>query len=360
MGVIVGTYIKPCLKIDSDGYKRYEIGLKIRPEFDNEGPASALLNTAGVPIPGTIWAYGDEVDASVWCSEECEIEPVVEDECVMYKASFSYTNKPKEGKYRRCNDERFDNPLLETPKVRVTYKGKKTKATKDRFGLQVKTSSHEIVRGSATEFDDFNAVVTIEQNVPVYVLAFNVGFINRVNDRFLYGMPPRTILCKNVEAEERFFGSCYKYWNRKVEFEVDYDGFDKDIVDEGTKVLKGAWSKDTRTWVVGTVDGQPANPYNPTHFDRFLDAKGNPAKVILDGLGKPFRPQITDKCSFCGYSAPQQYQVFGLFDTSLEGIGGLTALSSQSVILDHSGVVPELCQPASELDREPQRHSLPQ
>ena len=65
--------------------------------------------------------------------------------------------------------------------------------------------------------------------------------------------------------------------------------WDRDIVDQGTKVLRGSWSNaNPPAWV---LDGSPS-PLNPKHFIRFQDPKGNIGSVVLNGQGVPYDPDL--------------------------------------------------------------------
>lgn len=339
MGVLQGSFIKPVLNRDIEGHRNYKVTFKVR-AIGDEGPYSILNTTPGLPLPGTPWAFGSDVDVNAWCLPEATVEPVVEDENVWYHVTMTYTTKPPERNVRRCQDTQVESPLLEPPKVKIGYRGTKKQATHDRFGVQVKNSGHQQIRGAAVEFDEFVTTITIEQNLAVYNVRFHSAFQNRVNDSPIYGMPARTVLVKSVEAEERYYGLCYKYYARKIELEINEKGFDRDILDESSMVLKGKWDKDTRVWTVGTVNGEPANPSNPLHFDRMLDAKGNPTKIILDGFGVPFSPQLTDKCDFCIPTVPVEYNVFGFYDQAQDQLPDTQQGDPLRVIkLTHSGIV---------------------
>jgi len=67
-------------------------------------------------------------------------------------------------------------------------------------------------------------------------------------------------------------------------------GWDKDLNDEGTKVLSGRWNRTTGAWEDVNVNGSPPNPMNPAHFIRYKDKLGENARVILDGAGRPYDP----------------------------------------------------------------------
>jgi hypothetical protein len=124
-----------------------------------------------------------------------------------------------------------------------------------------------------------------------------------------------------------------KYYHRNLEFEVNAKGWDRDLLDEGTKVLWGRWKSVVTTSTTTTTttstpagqttapattapgattqaatttqpipqkpdpvqwellpvdsDGTMPNRFNPTHFMRYTDRSGNPLRVILNGKGLP-------------------------------------------------------------------------
>ena len=77
-----------------------------------------------------------------------------------------------------------------------------------------------------------------------------------------------------------------------LEFDVRYDTFDRDLQDEGTKVLNGHWDKTTGNWVLTPIARSGAtlimpNYLNPQHYIRFQDRLGNITRVTLNGFGQP-------------------------------------------------------------------------
>ncbi len=64
-------------------------------------------------------------------------------------------------------------------------------------------------------------------------------------------------------------------------------GWDRDVIDEGTKALRGKWSAANdlpRRWILDPN----ADAANPMDYVRATDPHGNITKVILDGAGVPF------------------------------------------------------------------------
>ncbi len=103
-------------------------------------------------------------------------------------------------------------------------------------------------------------------------------------------------------------------------------GWDRTLVDEGTKVLRGSWrntgSAASPVWV-WTLEGSPSRT-NPADFVRYTDPNGNLARVILDGRGLPYNPTVaqnmTTSCSQCPGGAPRAWSVSagGLFTGLLD------------------------------------------
>lgn len=67
--------------------------------------------------------------------------------------------------------------------------------------------------------------------------------------------------------------------------------WDRDLIDEGTKVLKGhygdAFGTAANNWVLDNINGLPPNPADPTHFIRYKDRQDENTTVVLDGSGQP-------------------------------------------------------------------------
>jgi len=149
------------------------------------------------------------------------------------------------------------------------------------------------------------------------------------------------------QDEQLYLGRCVKYYRRRLVFDIRYrciDGvseaavgtdstgtgtslegdclggyetFDRELLDEGTKVLKGHWGRgmvrlppaqggimfdEGHGWVVDDISpsytdqnlqivpAKEADPDNPSHFIRFKDRNNENARVILNGAGLPWDP----------------------------------------------------------------------
>jgi hypothetical protein len=85
-------------------------------------------------------------------------------------------------------------------------------------------------------------------------------------------MPRRTIRLNDITWESNIFGTCGKYYRITYIFEVNYDTWNRFILDEGTrvKILKDFPVSDT-------------NPLVP-YVDPYT---GKPGRALLNGQGYP-------------------------------------------------------------------------
>ena len=96
-------------------------------------------------------------------------------------------------------------------------------------------------------------------------------------------------------------------------------------------VLRGNWNKKNGLWErekqVGNLDLNPdaggtlnelaplnPDPFNPTHYVRYHDPKGNMTRAILDGNGLPWIPGsdvMVTGCSLCPTGSPNPWVLQG-------------------------------------------------
>ena len=280
---------------DQEGYRTYKVTFLVRSNTHLDGPTQVLL-TPGLPLPGALWIIDNDIDLWAWCRPDLEIKPVISNEKnYFWEVEFTFSNKPVDRDKQRCNTVQIEDPLLEPAKVTVGIANHQLEATVDRFGNPLLTSSWEQITGPITEFSVGRATVRIEQNVSTALQGYQlpIAMLNTVNVANLWGLGRRTIRLSNVVCERRFYGACYLYYNRVLEFEADASTFDKVALDEGTKILNGHWDGDTGAWVLDPIGGSLPDPNNPEHFERFTDRKGNATRVILNGAGLPAGTVIT-------------------------------------------------------------------
>ncbi len=285
--VIGGGPFKWKLVRDNDTEREYKATYRVSTS-GSEGPYAAMSAT-GIPATGDSWNY-HESDTWAYCLPEKEVEPEVEGEdSGLYHVTCTFSTKP----FTRCATTEKGNPLLEPIKITGTFQ-KYTKAVWQNIdGSTVHTSSLEVIRGSEMDFDFNRPTVKIEMNVGTVQQNLLTRFVDCVNSTIMWGFAPRCIKLSNVSWERLFYGVCNCYFRWSLEFDIKYDSFDKFVVDEGTKCLRGHWkwnapgptgtNPDNFVWVPDLA----ANPNNPRDFIRYTDCFGNPSKVLLDGKGNP-------------------------------------------------------------------------
>lgn len=276
---------------DADGYREYK--LLTRVIVDNtagsqDGPANAL-NTPGLPLPGAIWAFLGDIDIYATCTHQATAKPVVQDERSQYfDVEQIFSSRPSKKCVNRVGTGvgtgvTADDPLTEPPIVTIQFVKYTTEATLDRLGERILNSSHERIRGPLVEFDATRLTVRIQVNEATLDLASTLAIIDMVNSTEIWGFDARTVKLSNVEIEQWYTATCECYYTKVYEFEISPIGFDRTVLDEGTKALKGKWNTATGAWdLIGTPD-----PDNPADFIRVTDFFGNPMRVVLNGAGVP-------------------------------------------------------------------------
>jgi hypothetical protein len=283
---------------DTEGHREYKVKFRVRTDT-TEGPATAL-QCPGLPVPGSWWIVDDDVDLWAWCRANSGVKPAISDEPGnWWELDFTFATKPPDHKQQRCQDTPIEDPLLEPQKVSGAFTKYTEEASYDRFGMPIINSAFEQVRGPQAEFDKNRPSVKIEQNVANLGLEVFAPMVDTLNMLPQWGLPVRCIKLSNVSWELKFYGSCYVYYTRTFDFDVRFDTFDRNVLDEGTKVLRGSWQKDPtkahygKYVVDADVAAQPTPYLNPTNFIRFKDWHGENTRVILDGQGRPVDTSFT-------------------------------------------------------------------
>jgi hypothetical protein len=286
---VVGWYYGQAER-DADGNRDYKLVAHCRTDLPYaEGPSVAMqLVNALVPL-GQYWnPPGGAAEVDVWAYRRLEttVRPVLAENEVnqdyYVDLTFSTKNDPK-----WCKDQQIDDPLLQPQRVSGNFTRYTEEAVLDRFGRHITNSAHEQIRGPQNEWDRNRPGVKIEQNVADLEFPRCSSFVDCVNDSVLWGLPPRTIKLSAFDWEVKYYGLCSKYYVRKFDFEINYDGWDRDLLDEGTKALHGRWQANLDQWQLIPINGRAPNPANPQHFDRYKDRNGENARVVLNGAGVP-------------------------------------------------------------------------
>lgn len=285
-------------EIDDEGYRTYHLKTLIQTDDALDGPFT-VMNTPGLPLPGTQWVFGNDFDPWCYCYPSMKVSIHDEregDPTYNWVVEQTFSNKP----LKRCQDNKIEDPLLEPAKISGSWIKKQREATYDRFGLRILNSSFEQIRGNVVEFDECIDTVTIEQNVPILGLPVFTALKNCLNDSPLWGMAVRTIKFSNVTWERNIFGTCSYYYTRKLEFEIDSRTWDRDVPDEGDKMIDGVWYKNPTTGdyeyqpmyinaAEALIEGETISPLDPRNFIRAKDPHDQPFHVQLNGSGAPLK-----------------------------------------------------------------------
>lgn len=294
---------------DEEGHREYVISHLVRGET-TDGPANAM-ETPGLPLPGSPWIVDSDEDQYAWCTWKAKATPKLNDEPGIYfVVEQVFSTKPPALNQQRCQDIKVEDPLLEPPKVSGSFINYNEEATHDRFGFPIVNSAHEQVRGPTVEFSKNRPRVVIEQNVPTALLAYILPAMmqNTVNMFPLWGLPVRTILLAEASWERKFYGQCYIYYVRKLTFDIDYETFDRDLKDEGSKVLHGHWDPATGYWILDPIAGKRPDRFNPTHFIRAKDRADENIRFDLNGAGLPAGVCVIEAASLGGEDVVEEFE----------------------------------------------------
>jgi hypothetical protein len=277
---------------DAEGHRTYTL-IWFAEAGRDDGPA-VVMQTPGLYLPGAGYSVADDIDIWAWCRPELKVSPAPDTKEGSYtrfwRIEQKFSTRPPDTK--RCAENDIQDPLLQPQKVNGSFAKATREATKDRFGNPIVSSSHEMLRGNSSEFDASRLTVTIEQNVALLELDLVSLMTDTVNDDVLWDFDARCVKLDNMSWEKKFYGSCYVYYTRKLEFSTNRATFDRDILDEGNKALRGHWNQ-SNIWELDKLGGQLPNVNNPADFVRVLDPQGQPMRVVLDGTGKPVNTQPT-------------------------------------------------------------------
>jgi len=271
---------------DAEGHRT--VTTIYRVTFSTTVSAASAMNAAGLPSVGATYSDPISGDSDSWMFRlfTTSAKQVVTDgDSVggrVWDVTISFSTKQPE----RCQDQQVEDPLSEPDRVSGSFVNYTIEAVEDKDGDKIQNSSHEQVRGPAVEFDDHRPTVVIGQNVASLGLETFSAMVNTVNDANLWGLAPRKIKLSNVSWSRQLYGLCYFYYMRTFEFDINFNTFDRAIVDEGTMVLGGQWQvlpDLTFNW----LPNPGLNKANVKDFQRFEDPKGQTRRCLLDGNGNP-------------------------------------------------------------------------
>lgn len=283
---------------DQEGHRTYKVKHRIKGAL-TDGPFTAL-NTPGLPLPGAFWLYGNEIDPWAFCQPTASLIglPLNNEAHQYWDVENEFTTKRPPPDIQRCQDQSIEDPLLEPMKVSGTFTKMSREATHDRFGFPITSSSWEQIRGPTVVFDESRPTVHIEQNVALLQLDLITSLRDTTNLTTQWGLSTGTIKLTGISWDKVYYGQCGVYYTRKFDFDIDFAGWDRRVLDEGSKVLHGHWDANGGRWTLDTIGGAPPNRFNPQHFDRAVDKQGNPMRMLLNGAGLPAEVSVVGNSQY--------------------------------------------------------------
>ena len=298
-------------------HREYSLVSRVECTSVRDGP-HAVLNTPGLFLPGAYWHVFDDIDPWALCKGDATVRSVIDREKnVHWEVEQKFSTAPdEEGQgagQGPGDDSEKEDPLSEPPKVSGSFVKYSREATHDRFGSPLKYSSHEQMRGGQVEFDANRASVRVQRNQISLSLSAITAAMDHVNSSSMWGVGPRCVKLSGCQWERKYHGKEYIYYDVTLEFDIQFDTFDRDVLDEGTKVINGRWEKagEDAGWKLVNIAGAAPDFRNPTHFIRAVDRKNNPIRALLNGSGFP----LTDS------EDPQYIHVEYYQETNLFGLG---------------------------------------
>lgn len=276
---------------DTDGYRTFTVSHLVDVSSKNDGPYT-VMQCSGLPTVGSQWNFGTDVDIWAFCYPDMKVSIHQEkegDTALIYKVDQKFSNKP----LKRCQTTTIDNPLDEPDKLSGSFVRYTKEGQRDRFGNLLINSAHELFRGPQVEFDANRPQVVISQNVATLGLYDLASAMNTVNDAALWGLDARVVKLSDISWERLLYGVCTYYYRRTFTFDINFDSWDRFILDEGTKVLHGQYvdgpgaGTNPDEYQITYINGVAPDYRNPSHFVRHKDRFGENSRVILNGRGLP-------------------------------------------------------------------------
>ena len=211
--------------------------------------------------------------------------------------SYEFTTRP----WLACLTDQLTNPISQPDyisgsfvtyqertckKLNVTaYTGTGTGPVTSSTGSVIMSSSLEPIWVSK---DKNRPTVSITQTRANLELSTFSQMIDTLNDATLWGLSPRCIKLRNVPWKRMVWGRCNYYYQRTLEFDVNYKTFDEtEIRDQGHRVIDKSLAGYIARTNDATAPTDSIDRNNQDNFTRACDLRGNVNKIILlDGYGE--------------------------------------------------------------------------
>lgn len=219
------------VKRDREGHRDYDIMWLVEADHVMDGPLTIML-TPGLPLPGSLWAMGNDIDAWAFCKPDMTVSQVLTKEPnKLWTVSQKFSTRPDQ----RCQDNTIENPLDEPFKISGNYRKFSREFTHGRDGLPFKYSNHERIRGQLAEFDEDRPTIRVEFNS--LLLPPVVGRVNWLNDSPMWGLLSRCIKLSEATWTRLQYGTCNYYFNTVLGFDANENTWDRKVWDKGNTIL---------------------------------------------------------------------------------------------------------------------------
>ena len=252
------------MKRDRDGHRDYFIRWLLKTDSPDDGPGT-VMNAPELPYVGSYWDYGNESDVWAFCTPETTIKPIIVNEPnTWWTLDNNFSTRP----LKRCQDNTYEDPLSEPYRIGGTFNPEKAERYYDKNGKFLMNSAKEPFRGPEVEFDTSKPTVSIGMNLATLPLATYTQLMHCVNDSSLWGLSARCVKLSAMRFQRLLYGTCSYYYSVDLDFDIDFNTFDRKLIDSGVRSLKsGGTATDQRDYRMNRSDEGDVVRY-------FLDGNG--------------------------------------------------------------------------------------
>lgn len=278
---------------DDEGHRTYKVVYRVESDDHLDGPSVVRDFMDATVTVGSTWVIDNDFDLWAFRLPSDTITPIVTEEPnYWWDVELTFSSKPPANNKQRCNDQKIEDPLMEPPKLSGGSAKYSEEAVFDRFGNPICSSSWELFRGQQNEWDANRTTFRVEMNVISFLqVILALAMRDHVNILPIWGYARRCVKLSSVTWERKFYGACNVYYTLTLDFDTNERTFDRDLLDEGHKCLKGHWQGTTGNFVIDKIgtgaDERYPSRFNPTDFVKINDREGNPTKMVLNGFGLP-------------------------------------------------------------------------
>lgn len=271
------------LKRNDRGHRDYMVRWLIETSSVDDGP-QVVMTAAGLPLMGAAWAFGNDNDPWAFCWPEMTVTPQTdakgEPNC-LWVAEQTFTTRM----LTRCMTLSIENPLMEPPRISGSFVEQKREKQRDRNDVLLTTSAGEPYSGQLIEIDESHPTVNMEFTTLANQLAVFTPYMQKVNDRDLWGVGRRMIKLSGGNWQRKVWGTCTFYYVTSLEFRIHPRTWDRKLEDYGNWCLNPEMLKNYATQPVPNSVKDTWRKDPKTYCVQYKDRNQENAKCFLDGHG---------------------------------------------------------------------------